>query len=829
MDVTSNEATEKENTVTLISAQQPDPVDDWNNLKDYMKIKQRKLLNQFNSIGHKLSDIFKGVSIYVNGFTEPSADELKTLIHDHGGAYCYHYSPSRVTHIITCNLPDTKVKNLSTNVIVCTPSWVVDSIAAGRLLPVNNYRLYHSTNEQGSLNFSVVSKRKNSASASVIKKAKILDSYSNGVSDLEKPSVPTDAANLISEFYTHSRLHHLSMWSTELKEFTARKRTQIIPKLVKLSTQKASRKDSSNVFVHIDLDCFFVSVGLKDRPQLVGKPVAVSHFKGITSATGNPKETDKRLPTESMSDIASCNYKARDKGVHNGMSIGKGLQQCPDLVIIPYEFEKYQNVSHTFYEILLSYLPEVEAVSCDEAYLELTDYVTCTSEACEIVEQLRTEIYDKTQCHASAGIAHNMLLARLSTRVAKPCGQFCLLDANATEFLGNQLVSNLPGVGYSTASKLSSLGIVNCQQLSQLPMAKLHSEFGKKVGTTLYNFARGIDNRSLTLEADRKSLSADVNFGIRFQSFSDADEFIVNLAKEVERRAIDSGVVGKQVTLKLKVRKADAPIETKKYLGHGICYNISKSTHLPTATCKATTLQTACIQILRQLNLPVTDIRGIGIQLTKLNTAEEKIEYADLRKTFARSQVTSSSQLTHSSPVKPAVVSSSSTLLDESFDIPPASQLDASVFEALPDHYKKKISESYARGKAKETPIPMAKHNNTPTVIPSIHEPKNSVNIHDNIHDDIDVMDVFAYLKEWLQNSKEDGPDDSDVQLFGEYMLGLLDSHMDVAYRILRHLWRKINGLQLAQWKPVYLQLLASVQETMQEKYHTSLNTDFML
>ena len=804
--------------------------DNWNNLKDYMKIKTQKLLNQFHTTGNKSSDLFKGVSIYVNGFTEPSADELKTLIHDHGGMYCYHYTPSKVTHIITYNLPDTKVKNLSPSVIVCTPSWIVDSIAAESLLPVTGYRLYHRTSEQGALKFSVMSKGKGPASGSVVKKAKLLDN-DGSISDTSsgKTGTPSNAANLISEFYTHSRLHHLSQWSTELKEFTARMRTQIKPKLVKVSTQQTLRKDSYNIFVHIDLDCFFVSVGLRDRPQLLGKPVGVSHFKGITSTIA--KETDKKLPTESMSDIASCNYEARGKGVRNGMSVGKGLQQCPNLVIIPYEFEKYQNVSHTFYETLLSFMPEIEAVSCDEAYLDLSDYVTCASEACRIVEELRKEIYDKTKCNASAGIAQNMLLARLCTRVAKPRGQFCLLGVDNVEFLDNQSVSNLPGVGYSTTSKLNDLGITNCRQLREIPICELHTEFGKKLGTTLYNFARGIDNRSLTMDVERKSLSADVNFGIRFQSFSDADEFIVNLAKEVEKRATDSSVVGKQVTLKLKVRKADAPAETKKYLGHGICYNLSKSTHLPTATCKATALEAACIQILRQVNVPVTDIRGIGMQLTKLSTAEEKVEYADLRKAFARSQASSSRQVDTSTSVNHAtsaiVSSSSSTSMDESFYIPPASQLDASVFEALPEHYKVKISESYAREKAKRTPVVVPKHKDTPTIVPSTaQETKTVVNTHGD--DAVDVMTVLAYLREWLQHSGEDGPTDNDVQSFSDYVISLLDNHMDVVYCILKHLWRKINTLQLTKWQPVFLQLLSLVQEAMQEKYNTPLNTDFM-
>ena len=849
MNTTEEEAKKDTGKVTLIqSAQSPadDLSDDWSNLTDYMKIKTQKLLNQFHATGNKSSDLFKGVSIYVNGFTEPSANELKALIHDHGGMYCYHYSPSKVTHIITYNLPDTKVKNLNSGVIVCTPSWIVDSIAAERLLPVTGYRLYHRKSEQGSLNFNVVSKGKGPASGSFVKKAKLLDndgSIYDGSSG--KTDLPSNAANLISEFYTHSRLHHLSQWSTELKEFTARMRSQIKPKLVKVSTQQTLRKDNCNVFVHIDLDCFFVSVGLRDRPQLLGKPVAVSHFKGTTSTIA--KETDRRLPTESMSDIASCNYEARAKGVRNGTSVGKGLQQCPDLVIIPYEFEKYQSVSHTFYETLLSFLPEIEAVSCDEAYLELTDYVTCASEACEIVEELRKEIYDKTKCHASAGIAENMLLARLCTRVAKPRGQFCLLgDIDTAEFLDSQSVSNLPGVGYSTTSKLNDLGITNCQQLREIPICELHAEFGKKLGTTLYNYARGIDNRSLTMEVERKSLSADVNFGIRFQSFSDAEEFIVNLAKEVEKRATDSGIVGKQVTLKLKVRKADAPTETKKYLGHGICYNLSKSTHLPTATCKATALKAACIQILHQFNVPVTDIRGIGMQLTKLSTTEEKVEYADLRKAFARSQASSSRQVATSiAPVEPAVVlSSSSTSMDESFYIPPASQLDASVFEALPEHYKVKISESYAREKARRTPGLVPKHQGTPTVVPpsATQDTKTVVNTHDtpsatqdtktvvNTHDDnaVDVMTIFGYLREWLQHSGEDGPTDSDVQSFSEYVLSLLDDHVDVVYYILKHLWRKINTLQLTQWQPVFLQVLLLVQEAMQEKYHAPLNTDFM-
>ena len=820
--------------LTLINAQHSStPIteaaeDSWDGIKDYLQIKGRKLLNQFNNLGKKISDIFTGVSIYVNGFTEPNADELKSLIHDHGGAYCYHYTPSKVTHIITNNLPDTKVKNLSAGVIVCTPSWIVDSVTAKKVLPVSKYRLYHKETEQTSLKFGRVDKGKGSASGPTLKKAKldVEDGNTTSSGSLVKSSSTSlpSAANLISEFYSHSRLHHLSTWSTELKEFTSKMRLQITPKLVKLPPTQSIRKDGTQIFVHIDLDCFFVSVGLRERSHLVGKPVAVSHFK---NNMGGDFELGKKLPTDSMSDIASCNYQARDKGVRNGMLVGKALKQCPNLVIIPYEFEKYRSVSQTFYETLLSLTPDVESVSCDEAYMELTDYVTSVSVACDIVRKLRDDIFSKTQCHASAGIGQNMLLARLSTRKAKPCGQFYLSSSNVEEFLSSHLVSDLPGVGYSTSSKLKGLGITTCQQLAEVSISKLHMEFGKKIGTNLYNFARGIDDRCLTLEVERKSLSADVNFGIRFQNISDADEFISNLSKEVERRATESNVVGKLVTLKLKVRKPDAPIETAKYLGHGVCYNLSKSSHLPSVTCKASVLETTCNQILRQLDIPVTDIRGIGIQLNKLNSMSVETKgYGDLRKAFA-SYKPSTKTITNSAGAcgvssKPSLLLSSPVgsinLLDETFEIPPASQLDVSVFEALPEHYRTKISALYAKEKIETSSWIQGPSN--PVSPPS-------TNVETAQFSDANMTTVFAYLRDWLDHS-EDGPIDSDLELFSEYIVNLLATRMDTVYCMLRYLWRRIASQQLTSWEPGFVQLLSAVQAEMLKNYHVELNTDFI-
>lgn len=127
---------------------------DSEDIGDYMKLKRRKLHDQFlDSEGLNISSIFEGVTIYVNGWTQPTADELKEMIHAHGGHYVYNlYSRAPVTHTIATNLPNSKIKNIG-KTIVCTPAWVVDSIACGRQLPVDSYLLYSAESGQKQLAF----------------------------------------------------------------------------------------------------------------------------------------------------------------------------------------------------------------------------------------------------------------------------------------------------------------------------------------------------------------------------------------------------------------------------------------------------------------------------------------------------------------------------------------------------------------------------------------------------------------------------------------------------------------------------------------------------
>ena len=644
--------------------------EDWDDQKGYYVAKRRKLQAQFEALGEEgkasRSSIFEGVTIYVNGWTQPSAAELKEIIYEHGGKYEYKlHSRSQVTHTIASNLPNSKILNIGQS-IVCRPDWIIDSIAAKEKLPVENYLVYKTQGRQKKLEFSkhVKSNKTRSSAENVDCFVADEDTKMAAVSDsVDEKSRSLKMSEFVKEFFAHSRLHYLSTWNVELKQFMADMLRKIAPKIPKLDVSASLRAAKTRAVIHIDLDCFFVSVSIRDKPHLRGKAVAVTHAKRATPQPNASLNLNDQSPSDegfflmdttspsptvsppldmisgeahklaesdshsrihgSTSDVASCSYEARHFGVSNGMSVGAALKKCPNLVLLPYEFEAYRNVSRKFYSILLQYSSVIETVSCDEAYLEFTDYCRDFEHVSEIVQELREEVMKQTGCTVSAGIAHNMLLARMSTRVAKPDGQFHLSMDQVETFLSSQRVGDLPGVGYSTGSKIREIGIKTCGELREVPVSKLQSMFGLKIGSTLHDYSLGVDDRELKLTTDRKSISVDVNFGIRFQQLSEAEVLLGSLADELQCRAEEAGVSGTQISLKMKIRKKNAPKETKKYLGHGVCDNVSRSMMLLHATRKATECTRLAVKLFRQVGPAAEDVRGMGLQLSKLVSHSE--------------------------------------------------------------------------------------------------------------------------------------------------------------------------------------------------------------
>lgn len=565
-----------------------------------MNAKVTKLEEQFSKASDpfRQTELFKGISIYVNGHTNPSAEELKRIMMVHSGVF-HHYERSHTTFIIASNLPDVKIRNMNTSKII-SPQWVVDCVNAQKILDYSKYLLYtNQSSSQPKISFQKIPEKPEEDSKSENDSTLLKDlAELNTIIKENKPSIAVDPPKIatsgtamtavdpkfLSEFYNNSRLHHIATLGAGFKKYVSDLRDKNdgnFPdrqNLKDLLPKNDHFVRNSQTVMHIDLDCFFVSVGLRKRPHLRGKPVAVTHSKGrsenvpVKEGVDREKEMDlfvKKIEKKaqdnvkasninsfgdktSLSEIASCSYEARAKGVKNGMFMGLAMKLCPDIQSIPYDFDAYKEVAETLYNIVAQYTLNIEAVSCDEMFVDLTDLLNdLETTPMDFVRVLRNEVKDKTGCPCSAGIGSNRLQARLATKKAKPDGQFHLLKEDVEDYFQAIDVKELPGVGSSTSYTLNELNWKTCGDLQKVSLHKIQTELGKKFGETLYQFCRGIDHRPLVYGQVRKSVSAEVNYGIRFTENGECETFLKQLCVEVHTRLMDIKRKGKCITLKV--------------------------------------------------------------------------------------------------------------------------------------------------------------------------------------------------------------------------------------------------------------------------------------
>ncbi|KAG6001911.1 hypothetical protein E4U21_003661 [Claviceps maximensis] len=692
---------------------------------DYFRRKKIKLQNldadlRASAAASDKPQIFKGIVAHITGYTQPPLHVLHREIVQHGGGYLqYLDSKTMATHIIASTLPPKKSVDFNRYRIV-KPAWIVDSVAAGKLLPWGDYRVLDEGPRQKVLKLggdsglsqvtpepkrgykeqtdnsfytsqfktrstitsqqwsqladedwtpsrsptlrgalksqqrsrSIVSGLSTSASAkgsphpSVTESARredvarsmpppVPESPVNGdmnfeVTEPSKNITPEEhnawllsdprlrkssTANpeFLKQFYSESRLHHLSTWKAALKSSMQRLAAER-----GLSQNRLKRKQGARRYImHVDFDSFFCAVSLKQSPQHVDKPTVVAHSAGPGS------------------EIASCNYPARRFGVKNGMWMKRALELCPDLKVLPYDFPAYEEASRLFYESILSVGGVVQSVSIDEALIDATSIILFASgsqgvgidegsvwreqqKADEIASGLRNTIKTKTGCDVSVGIGGNVLQAKVALRKAKPAGQFQLKPEDVLAVIGELTVEQLPGVAHSIGGKLEELGVKFVKDIRAVSKEQLASALGPKTGEKLADYARGIDRVEVGEQPPRKSVSAEVNWGIRFISQPEAEEFVINLCKELERRLLSEQVRGKHLTMKIMRRSLDAPLDPAKHLGHGKCDTFNKSTTFGVATYSGDTIGKEAVSILRSFKFSPGDLRGLGVQMTKL-------------------------------------------------------------------------------------------------------------------------------------------------------------------------------------------------------------------
>ena len=252
-------------------------------------------------------------------------------------------------------------------------------------------------------------------------------------------------------------------------------------------------------------------------------------------------------------------------------------------------------------------------------YVDLTDLILRLKplHPLTFVSLLREEIQSNTRCPCSAGVASNLILARLATRQAKPNGQFYVEKGYEQEFISKQKLIDLPGVGSSLLDKLQQATMHNaietCKDVQNLfTLEQLKSTMGKKQGQTIYDMTRGIDARTLSKEYSPKSISIDINYGIRFQTFDELTPFLKQLAAELQKRLKQAKQKGKQITVKIRVRSPNEPIEPAKFMGCGRTDDSSRSVNLHSNTDDATLIELETSKLLKQMHFIVADLRGVS-------------------------------------------------------------------------------------------------------------------------------------------------------------------------------------------------------------------------
>ncbi|MEO8402931.1 MAG: DNA polymerase IV, partial [Gammaproteobacteria bacterium] len=249
----------------------------------------------------------------------------------------------------------------------------------------------------------------------------------------------------------------------------------------------------SRKIIHVDMDCFYAAIEIRDNPTLANKPVAVG---------GQPEE---------RSVLCTCNYVARKFGVRSAMPSSYAKRLCPDLIILPVNMAKYREVSRIIQEIFYEYTTFVEPLSLDEAYLDVSNSNQCQGSATWIAKDILKKIFSRTKLTASAGIAPNKFLAKIASGWRKPNGLFVIQPHEIQNFVDALPVEKLYGVGKVTAEKLHQAGLKKCSDIKGFSLAELVNNFGK-LGNQLYEQSRGIDNRSVEPNRIRKSLSVERTF-----------------------------------------------------------------------------------------------------------------------------------------------------------------------------------------------------------------------------------------------------------------------------------------------------------------------------
>lgn len=267
--------------------------------------------------------------------------------------------------------------------------------------------------------------------------------------------------------------------------------------------------------LHVDLDAFFAAVEQRDNPELRGKPVLVggSARRGV---------------------VAACSYEARAFGIHSAMPMAEALRRCPKAIVVRHSMDRYVEASQGFFQILGDYSPDVEGLSLDEAFLDVTASERLLGDGPTIARAIKARVRSELSLVASVGVAPIKLAAKIASDIDKPDGLRVVTPEGLLPFLHALPMTRLWGVGEATRQALASMGLSTIGDVARYPEAALVGRLGAVTGRHLAALARGEDSREVLPEADPISIGHRETFD---DDLDDKGELAVVLLDQADRVA----------------------------------------------------------------------------------------------------------------------------------------------------------------------------------------------------------------------------------------------------------------------------------------------------
>ncbi|MBY7731668.1 DNA polymerase IV [Vibrio splendidus] len=295
-------------------------------------------------------------------------------------------------------------------------------------------------------------------------------------------------------------------------------------------------QDKIRKIIHVDMDCFYAAVEMRDNPAYRNRPLAVG---------GHEKQRGV---------LSTCNYEARKFGIRSAMPTGKALQLCPNLLVVPGRMSVYVEISKKIREIFSRYTSIIEPLSLDEAFLDVTDSKLCHGSATLIAESIRRDIWNELNLTASAGIAPIKFLAKVASDMNKPNGQFVIPPQDVQAVIDDLPLEKIPGVGKVSIEKLHQAGFFTCKDIKASDYRDLLLRFGRQ-GASLWKRSHGIDEREVIIERERKSVGVERTFTQNISTYAECwqvieDKLFPELEIRLEKASPSKAIIKQGIKLK---------------------------------------------------------------------------------------------------------------------------------------------------------------------------------------------------------------------------------------------------------------------------------------